>query len=47
MESVQVVKEKYTTAGAAAPCTKEEEPAFPTSYKDGYQVQEYDVHGSQ
>jgi hypothetical protein len=45
-EGVQVVKEKYTTAGAAAPCTKEEELAFPTSCKDGYQVQKYNVQGS-
>ena len=45
-EGVQVVKEKYTAVGAAAPCTKEEEPAFPTSCKDGYQVQKYNVQGS-
>jgi hypothetical protein len=42
-EGVQVVKDKYTTVDAIAPCTKEEEPAFPTSYQNGYQVQEYDV----
>jgi hypothetical protein len=44
-EGVQVGKDKYTTVGAATPCTgtKEEEPAFPTSYNDGYHVQEYDV----
>ena len=43
MEGVQVVRDKYTTAGAAAPCTKVEELTYPASYKDGYQVQEYDV----
>jgi hypothetical protein len=42
-EGVQVVKDKYTTVDAAIPFTNEEEPAFPTSYQEGYRVQEYDV----
>lgn len=43
-EGVQVVEDKYTVNRKdSTPSTEEQEPAFPTTYQGGYEVQEYDV----
>lgn len=43
-DGVQVVEDRYTVERKdATPFSEEQEPAFATSYKGGYEVQEYDV----
>jgi hypothetical protein len=43
-EGLQIAEDKYTVERKdATPSAEEQEPAFPTAYNGGYEVQEYDV----